>query len=235
MRNYLVAIPIVVIAIGGSTACATKKYVRTSVGEVNDKVDAVGKSLEQTQERQRVAEGRITEVDAKAAAAAQAAQAAQSTATQAGTAASAANTAATPAGSAATAAAGKADAVDKATKRLVYEVVLSEDEGNFKFAKTVLPDEAKAKLDQLVASIKADPKGAYFEIEGHTDNVGDPKTNDRIGLERAESVKRYLYEQHQIPLFKINVISYGEAKPIAPNKTRDGRAQNRRVVIKVLA
>ena len=88
-------------------------------------------------------------------------------------------------------------------RRLVYEVVLNEDEGNFKFAKTVLPDEAKAKLDQLVASIKADPKGAYFEIEGHTDNVGDPKTNDRIGLERAESVKRYLYEQHQIPLFKI--------------------------------
>ena len=113
--------------------------------------------------------------------------------------------------------------------------MLSEDEGNFKFAKTILPDEAKAKLDQLVTSLKADPKGAYFEIEGHTDNVGDPKTNERIGLERAESVKRYLYEQHQIPLFKINVISYGEAKPIAPNKTRDGRAQNRRVVIKVLA
>jgi peptidoglycan-associated lipoprotein len=235
MRKFLVAIPIAVIVIGGSTACATKKYVKTSVGEVNDKVDAVGKSLEQTQERQRVAEGRITEVDTKAAAAAQAAQAAQSTATQAGTAASAANTAATAAGSAANAAAGKADAVDKANKRLVYEVVLSEDEGNFKFAKTVLPDEAKAKLDQLVTSLKADPKGAYFEIEGHTDNVGDPKTNDRIGLERAEAVKRYLYEQHQIPLFKINVISYGEAKPIAPNKTKDGRAQNRRVVIKVLA
>jgi len=235
MRNFLVAIPIAVIAIGGSTACATKKFVRTSVGEVNDKVDSMGRSLEQTQERQRVAEGRITEVDTKAGAAAQAAQAAQNTATQAGTAASAANTAATAAGSAANAAASKAEAVDKATKRLVYEVVLSEDEGNFKFAKTVLPDEAKAKLDQLVASLKADPKGAYFEIEGHTDNVGDPKTNERIGLERAEAVKRYLYEQHQIPLFKINVISYGEAKPIAPNKTKDGRAQNRRVVIKVLA
>ena len=235
MRKFLVAIPIAVIVIGGSTACATKKFVRTSVGEVNDKVDSVGRSLEQTQERQRVAEGRITEVDTKAGAAAQAAQAAQSTATQAGTAASAANTAATAAGSAANAAASKAEAVDKATKRLVYEVVLSEDEGNFKFAKTILPDEAKAKLDQLVTSLKADPKGAYFEIEGHTDNVGDPKTNERIGLERAESVKRYLYEQHQIPLFKINVISYGEAKPIAPNKTRDGRAQNRRVVIKVLA
>jgi peptidoglycan-associated lipoprotein len=234
MRKFL-AVPIVILAIGGSTACATKKFVRTSVGEVNDKVDSMGRSLEETQERQRRAEGRITEVDTKAGAAAQAAQAAQSAADQAGTAASAANTAASAAGTAANAAATRAEAVDKATKRLVYEVVLSEDEGNFKFAKTVLPDEAKAKLDQLVTSLKADPKGAYFEIEGHTDNVGDPKTNDRIGLERAESVKRYLYEQHQIPLFKINVISYGEAKPIAPNKTRDGRAQNRRVVIKVLA
>ena len=234
MRKFL-AIPIVILAIGGSTACATKKFVRTSVGEVNDKVDSMGRSLEETQERQRRAEGRITEVDSKAGAAAQAAQAAQNSANQAGTQAAAAGTAANAAGSAASAAAMRVEAVDKAAKRLVYEVVLSEDEGNFKFAKTVLPDEAKAKLDQLVASLKADPKGAFFEIEGHTDNIGDPKTNDRIGLERAESVKRYLYEQHQIPLHKINVISYGELKPIAPNKTKDGRAQNRRVVIKVLA
>ena len=48
-------------------------------------------------------------------------------------------------------------------------------------------------------------------------------------------MKRYLYEAHQIPLHKINVISYGEDKPVSPNKTKDGRAQNRRVVIKVLA
>ena len=51
---------------------------------------------------------------------------------------------------------------------------------------------------------------------------------------RAEAVKRYLYEKHQVPLHKINVISYGEDKPVSPNKTRAGRAQNRRVVIKVL-
>ena len=87
----------------------------------------------------------------------------------------------------------------------------------------------------MVAQLKHDPKGMYFEIEGHTDNVGDEMTNERIGMERAEAVKRYLYEQHQIPLHKMNVISYGEDKPVAPNKTRDGRAQNRRVVIKVLA
>jgi peptidoglycan-associated lipoprotein len=113
--------------------------------------------------------------------------------------------------------------------------VLSEDEGNFKFGKAALPDEAKAKLDQMITQLKADPKGAYFEVEGHTDSLGTPKLNERIGLERAEAVKRYLYEQHQVPLHKINVISYGEEKPVAPNKTKAGRAQNRRVVIKVLA
>ena len=87
----------------------------------------------------------------------------------------------------------------------------------------------------MVAQIKQDPKDIYLEIEGHTDNVGAPMTNEQIGLARAEAVKRYLYEQYQIPLHKMNVISYGEDKPVAPNKTRDGRAQNRRVVIKVLA
>ena len=58
--------------------------------------------------------------------------------------------------------------------------------------------------------------------------------NYQLGLERAENVKRYIYETHQVPLHRINVISYGEEKPIAPNKTKDGRAQNRRVVIKIL-
>jgi peptidoglycan-associated lipoprotein len=235
MRKFLVAVPIAVLIAGSSTACATKKFVRTSVGEVNAKVDSMGRSLEETQERTRRNEGRIAEVDTKAGNAAQAAQVAHNAANEAASAASAAANAANTAGSKADVAGSKADAVDKASRRLVYEVVLSEDEGNFKFAKTVLPDEAKAKLDQMVAMIKADPKGVFFEIEGHTDSIGDPKTNERIGLERAESVKRYLYEQHQIPLHKMNVISYGEQKPVAPNKTKAGRAQNRRVVVKVLA
>jgi outer membrane protein OmpA-like peptidoglycan-associated protein len=231
-RNLFVAIPIAVLAIGGSTACATKKFVRTSVGEVNDKVDSVGRSLEETQERTRQNEAKITEVDQKAQAAA---QAADQKATAAGSAAQQAQNSATQAGTAATAAGSKADAVDKAAKRIMFEVVLSEDEGNFAFGKTALPEEAKAKLDQMITRIKADPKGAFFEIEGHTDNVGDKMYNEKLGMERAEAVKRYLYEQHQIPLHKMNVISYGEEKPVAPNKDKAGRAQNRRVVIKILA
>jgi outer membrane protein OmpA-like peptidoglycan-associated protein len=217
--------PIVVLAIGGSAACATKKYVRTSVGEVNEKVDSQGRAIEETQERTRKNEGRIGEVDSKAQAAAQSAQAANS----------AASAAQNRADSVGTEANGKFDAIDKASKRLVYEVVLSEDQGNFKFGQTKLPDTAKQKIDEMVAQMKQDPKNIYLEIEGHTDNVGDKTINERVGLARADAVKRYLYEQYQIPLHKMNVISYGKDKPVAPNKTKAGRAQNRRVVIKVLA
>ena len=242
LRKFLVTVPLSVLIVGGSTACATKKFVRTSVGEVNSKVDSLGRSVEETQERTRQNEVRIGEVDKTAQAAGTAAQAAGTAAQVAGTAAKDARSAADQASGAAKAASNtasmasaKAEEVDKATRRLVFEVVLSEDQGNFKFAKTELPDEAKAKLDQMITQLKADPKAAWFEIEGHTDNVGPVAVNERLGLERAEAVKRYLYEQHQIPLHKMNVISYGEEKPVAPNKTRADRAQNRRVVIKVLA
>jgi peptidoglycan-associated lipoprotein len=228
LRKFFVAVPVVVLAIGGSTACASKKFVRSSVGEVNDKVDSLGRSVEETQERTRKNEGRLSEVDQRAQAAAQSAQ-------QANDAASAAHNAATEAGNRASEVGGKLDTFDKANRRLVYEVVLSEDSGNFKFGKTALPDEAKKKIDEMVAQLKQDPKNIFIEIEGHTDSVGDKNVNQRIGLERAQAVERYLYEQYQIPLHKMNVISYGEEKPIAPNKTRAGRAQNRRVVIKVLA
>ncbi|HEY2904587.1 MAG TPA: OmpA family protein [Vicinamibacterales bacterium] len=221
LRKFFVALPIAVLAVGGSTACASKKFVRTSVGEVNDKVDSLGQSVEETQERTRKNEGRISEVDQKAGAAAQSAQ-------QANDAASAAHSAAREVN-------GRVDTMDKANKRLVFEVVLSEDQGGFKFGQTKLPDDTKAKLDELVQQLKQDPKNIFIEIEGHTDNVGTAAVNEKIGMERAEAVKRYLYEQYQVPLHKMNVISYGEEKPIAPNNTKAGRAQNRRVVIKVLA
>ena len=220
MKKLVLAVPVLALALGGTTACATKKMVKTEVGVVNGKVESLSKSVEENQERTRANEGRIGEVDQKAAAAGQRADQAGRRADEARAAADAVNA--------------KADAIDKASKRLVYEVTLSEDKGGFKFGKALMPDEAKADIDQLVQQLKAEPKGAYIEIEGHTDNAGPKEINYKLGLERAEAVKRYLYEQHQVPLHKINVISYGEEKPIAPNKTKAGRAQNRRVVIKVL-
>jgi outer membrane protein OmpA-like peptidoglycan-associated protein len=228
MRKLFTAIPIALVVVVGTTACASKKFVRTSVGEVNDKVDSLGRSVEETQERTRRNEGRLSEVDQKAQAAAAAAQQANGAAADAKNAAVAANTAANTVGT-------KLDTFDKASRRLVYEVVLSEDQGNFKFGKADLPDEIKSRIDQMVTHLKEDPKNVFIEIEGHTDNVGSPQTNEKIGLERAQAVERYLYEQFQIPLHKMNIISYGETKPVGPNKTRTDRAKNRRVVIRVLA
>jgi outer membrane protein OmpA-like peptidoglycan-associated protein len=217
--------PLALVVGVGTTGCATKGFVRQNVGEVNDKVDSLGRSVEETQERQRQNETRIAQVET---ATQQAASSAQQANAAAGNAANAARAADQRAAEVQT-------AFETASRRMVYEVVLSDDQGNFRFGQATLPDEAKARLDELITKMQADPQAAWFEIEGHTDNVGPAEVNIELGLERAEAVKRYLYEQHRIPLHKINVISYGSEKPVAPNNTRDGRAQNRRVVIKVVA
>ena len=225
MRNSLMTVGVIVTALSVAPACATKKFVRTSVGEVNDKVTSQGKTLEETQERVRVAEGRITETDAKAAAAGE-------SATKANAAAADASNKATEVGRTAEA---RAAGIEAESRKLIFETVLSEDRGQFKLGKADLPEDATGALDNMVNQLKTDKKALWVEIEGHTDSTGDKMVNEKLGLARAESVKRYLYEKHQIPLHKINVITYGEEKPVAPNNTKDGRAQNRRVVIKVLA
>jgi peptidoglycan-associated lipoprotein len=213
------------LTVAVAPACATKKFVRTEVGNVNGKVDTLAGTVEETQERTRKNEERIGAVDQKA-------EAAGRSATEARSAADAAASAAKDVDSRL---GGRINGVEAAARKLVFEVTLSEDQGNFKFGKSELPDAAKMRLDEVIKQVKADPKNIFFEVEGHTDNVGAPEVNERIGMERAEAVKRYLYEQHQIPLHKINVISYGEEKPVAPNTTKDGRAQNRRVVVKILS
>jgi peptidoglycan-associated lipoprotein len=221
MHRALIALTVSAFAITGSTACATKKYVNTRVEEVDGKVTTLSGDVEKNQQR-------INEVDQKAGAAGEAARAADARAGAAGEAAGAARSAADAAGS-------KADTLDKNGRRLVYEVVLNEAKGGFKFNKTELPDDAKAALDKVITDLQADPKGVFFEIEGHTDNVGNPRYNEQLGMKRAEAVKRYLYETHQVPLHKINVISYGEDKPVADNKTKEGRAENRRIVVRMLS
>lgn len=221
MKKLLLALPVLTLAIGGSTACATKKFVRTEVGGVNDKVTTLSGQLEANEQRTKENEQKIAQVDEKAGVADGKAVAAGRSADEAK--------------QAAQQVAAKADAIDKASRKLVYEVVLSEAQGGFKFGRAVLPDEAKAQLDKLVTDISADPKNVFFEIEGHTDSAGSAKYNESLGQERAESVKLYLYETHKVPLHKINVISYGESKPVSPNKTRAGRAENRRIVVRVLS
>jgi outer membrane protein OmpA-like peptidoglycan-associated protein len=118
--------------------------------------------------------------------------------------------------------------------KFLYETVLTDEKVKFGFDTHDLSPEAQGALDDFANKIAQDNKNVYVEIQGHTDNVGSAKYNEELGLLRAESVRRYLNQKHSFPLHRINVISYGETQPVADNKTREGRSQNRRVVLVVL-
>ena len=118
--------------------------------------------------------------------------------------------------------------------KLLYETVLSDDKVKFGFDSVNLTDEAKAALDAFAAQLKTENKNVYVEIQGHTDNVGGEAYNLKLGEQRASAVKDYLAKAG-IPLFRMETISYGETAPVADNGTREGRNQNRRVVLIVLS
>jgi outer membrane protein OmpA-like peptidoglycan-associated protein len=211
LHQYKPVMLLMALVLVAAPGCATKKYVSKEVGAVNQKVETLSESVEQNQQRiQQVEEknqaqdSQINQVDAKA--------------SEAGDLASSA----------------KNDAQKALRGKLLYEVTLSNDKVSFGFNKAQLSDEDRAILDDLAQKIKADNRGLWLEIEGHTDSSGPEEFNERLGRERAEAVRDYLYEVQGIPLHRISVFSYGESQPIADNSTREGRARNRRVVIKVL-
>ncbi|HEY8187395.1 MAG TPA: OmpA family protein [Pyrinomonadaceae bacterium] len=105
---------------------------------------------------------------------------------------------------------------------------------NFRLNSAVLSAEAKQKLDELAA--KTSSARAYMiEVSGHTDSTGSEAKNFRLSRERAESVIQYLAVNHKIPLRRfITPMGYGKTEAIADNSTAAGRAQNRRVEVKIL-
>ena len=121
-----------------------------------------------------------------------------------------------------------------AAGKMTYEVVLSDDKLKFGSGKAVLGGVAEVALDAFVAQLKADNKGVYIEIQGHTDSRGEVAANMKLGQARAEAVKRYLNINGGIPLHRMSTISYGESEPIADNRYKAGRSVNRRVVLVVL-
>ena len=118
--------------------------------------------------------------------------------------------------------------------KFVYSLVLSDDAVKFPTAKWALSKEAEAKLSEFADKLKSENKNVYLEIQGHTDTTGSSMVNYRLGEERAEAVRRYL-NKAGIALNRMSTISYGEDEPVAPNKTKQGRSKNRRVVVIVLA
>jgi outer membrane protein OmpA-like peptidoglycan-associated protein len=205
-----IILPLVVLSVAAS-GCASKKYVSREVGEVNQKVDNLSSEVEKTQQRVKSTETRLDSVDKQS---------------QSGIA---------EAKGSASAAMNKAVEAERAAKgKLLYTVTLSNDKVTFPLNRAEVGDDAKKMIDEALSPIVSANKGVFFEIEGYTDATGEPTYNKKLGVERAEAVRNYLHDQHQVALSRIEVISYGEENPVADNKTRDGRAQNRRVVIKVL-
>ncbi len=204
-------VPLVLLAVVAvlGAGCATKKYVKQETGAVHTRVDQVEKQVEQNQTDIQKTNDRVNDTEQHVGQVSKTAQEALQ----------------------------RAEAAGKlAEGKLLYETVLTDDKVHFGFDKSELSDEAKAALDQFAEQLKSQyNRDIYIEIQGHTDSTGSDDYNMELGLSRAEAVRRYLNSAQKIPLHRMSVISYGEKEPIADNKTREGRAQNRRVVLVVLA
>jgi peptidoglycan-associated lipoprotein len=129
----------------------------------------------------------------------------------------------------------RANAAHKlAEGKFLYQMVLSDDSVKFPVDKHALSPEAETRLAELAQRLKSEDRNVYLEIQGFTDATGQPAYNEQLGQDRAEAVRRYLSKQG-IALNRMATISDGEEDPVAPNTTREGRAQNRRVAIVVLS
>jgi outer membrane protein OmpA-like peptidoglycan-associated protein len=214
-KRMTVGIAGLAIVLVAATGCVSKKRFRTTVEETDSRIGTLESDVESGQRRMEGIETttnrRLQDLDS-------ATERANRTGTQAMTAAERA-----------------AEEARRALDgKLLWTMTLSDDKVKFPLDKATLSDEAKVELDELASRVKELNKAVYLEIEGHTDSTGEEAYNRQLGRERAEAVLRYLNEMAGIPLHAMNVISHGENTPIADNSSRDGRSQNRRVVVKVL-
>ncbi len=104
----------------------------------------------------------------------------------------------------------------------------------FRVNSAVLSPEAKSQLDEFAAKV-ANAKAYTIEVSGHTDSTGSEAKNFRLSRARAEAVVQYLAVNHKIPLRRfVTPMGYGKTEAVADNSTASGRAQNRRVEVKML-
>jgi outer membrane protein OmpA-like peptidoglycan-associated protein len=110
---------------------------------------------------------------------------------------------------------------------------VAETSVKFGFNKDNLTAQSKEALDQMAGSI-ATTKGYIITLEGSTDSVGSAEYNYDLSQRRANSVIQYLATKYNVPAHKIYVIGLGKDKPVESNKTREGRADNRRVDVRLM-
>lgn len=127
-------------------------------------------------------------------------------------------------------AAPRAPAAAASTANPIPDVVL-----RFAFDRSELSEAAKHTLTTTLATTGAETGNLSFSLGGHADATGPDDYNQKLGLARADAVRKYIVEALNVPAARVSVSSYGETQPAAPNTTRAGRAENRRVVVTVTA
>jgi OOP family OmpA-OmpF porin len=220
------------------SGCATHKYVKQQIGTITPQIEQANNQIKENAER-------IDAVDRRAT---QGIQGAQTAATNAQQAADRANGAAQTANTAAQAAQRQADTANQGVQTANNRINGLETRINslndnytqsetqtitFKNNSAVLSDEAKATLDRIASTVSGQKSGYLIELQGFTDNRGAANYNDTLSQRRAEAALRYLVSKN-VPLFRVSIVGLGEANPVADNKTRAGRDQNRRVEVRVL-
>lgn len=195
-------------------ACATNKSVDQKIAEAqaasSKQISSVSTQVEDLQQKQKATDTHLQQNDQQIAQLSQEAKDALKRAEDAGVLAK------------------------LAKGKVAFEQTFNEDRVRFKTGKYDLDKKAQGALDEFGGKVKALTDQYYIEIQGHTDDTGGKKLNDDLGQRRADEVRRYLSRSSSLPLNRMSTISYGDTLPVASNKTKKGRAENRRVVIIVL-
>jgi OOP family OmpA-OmpF porin len=206
-----------------TVGCASKNYVKQQttplINKTNELDDLAAKNSKDIKDVDARAQSGIQAVNAKTAEVEQKAQAAGQTATSAQQMADAAN--------------GRVGVLTNTVANLDNYHAVAETSVHFAFNRDNLTPKAEETLDQLAAQISA-TKGYIIALEGGTDSVGSADYNYDLSQRRANSVIQYLATKYNVPAHKIYVIGLGKDKPVESNKTSSGRADNRRVDVRLM-
>jgi OmpA-OmpF porin, OOP family len=204
--------------------CSSKNYVRQQttplINKTNELDDLTAKNSKDIKDVDQRAQAGIQAVQAKAAEVDQKAIAAGNEADKAQM---SANTATQ-----------RVDALTNTVINLDNYHPVAETAVHFGFNKDNLTKDAKEAIDQLAASVST-TKGYIITVEGATDSIGSADYNYALSERRANAVIQYLAAEKNVPAYKIYLIGLGKDKPVDSNKTRDGRAKNRRVDIRLMS
>jgi OOP family OmpA-OmpF porin len=223
-KTYGTAVIAGALALLLTTGCSTKNYVRSQTGPLIQQTNDLDSKTAQDHRD-------ITDTDQRAQAGVAKAQTAASAADQH---AMVAGQSADTATQSAQEAVNRVDTLTGVVANLDNYKELSNASVTFGFDKSALTADDKAQLDQIASSL-TNARGYILALTGGTDSVGDAEYNYRLSQKRADAVVTYLATKYNIPPHKFYLIGIGKENPVADNHSRDGRAQNRRVEVKLMS